>query len=220
MDICLINFPLIVAVLPLKDLYIITIISRSAPFVIVVVAGHGSCCKIFGIWKNRLLSNPFWKLICGILGWVPTRDMFLWLAIFPDTDLMATLVSSDIWLDIWTSSRATAISTTAALEVNLLKSLFDWLLNGQIVWLRKWRLVLRLLLYCSRFPLILIEKTAILMHSLLYKGIIGDELLWWYYIHVTHTKFVDKLCNLLVLLSFPMTESGIRSILKSASGVP
>ena len=41
----LISFPLLVAILPVKSL---TIIARGAPLVLLVVAGHGGCCQIFG----------------------------------------------------------------------------------------------------------------------------------------------------------------------------
>ena len=54
-------------------------------------------------------------------------------------------------------------------------------------------------------PPLWIYNIAIFMHSLLYKGLIGYEIVLWYYIHVTHTKFLDKLCNLLVLLNIQQT---------------
>ena len=50
-------------------------------------------------------------------------------------------------------------------------------------------------------------------------GLIGDELLWWYEIYVTHTKFIDKLRNPIVHLNLPKTESVVRGILKYASDV-
>ena len=48
----------------------------------------------------------------------------------------------------------------------------------------------------------------------------GYELLLWYDIHVTHTKFLDKLRNLLVILNIPQTESGFRNIIKDMSDLP
>ena len=60
----------------------------------------------------------------------------------------------------------------------------------------------------------------VLSRSLLYKRLICYELLLGYDIHVTHTIFFIKLCDLLVLLNIPMTESGAKSILKDASYVP
>ena len=50
--------------------------------------------------------------------------------------------------------------------------------------------------------------------------LITYDILWWYDIHVTHTKFLDKIRNLLVLLNPPKTEYGARNILKYASDVP
>ena len=47
----------------------------------------------------------------------------------------------------------------------------------------------------------------------------GDELLYLYDIHVTQTKFLDKLHNVLVLLNGPKKESGIIIIFKDASDV-
>ena len=58
------------------------------------------------------------------------------------------------------------------------------------------------------------------MRILLYKWLIGDEHLWWYDIHVTHMKFLDKLHDLLVLMDLQETESGVRIILKYVGDVP
>ena len=63
-------------------------------------------------------------------------------------------------------------------------------------------------------------KIAVFSRSLLYKVLKRYEILLLYNIHVTHTKFLDKLCNLLVLLNTPQTESGVRIILKDVSDVP
>ena len=153
--IALIIFSLIMVILPVKPPWTITIISRGAPLVIIVVAGHSGCFNIFGVWNNRLLSYPFWMLVCVILGWVCTIS----------------------------------------------KTFFDKILNGHSLCLRKWRLVLILIIYGSRFLPVWINNIAVFTHRLLYKVRIDDELLWWYEIHVTPTKFLDKLCNLLVLLN-------------------
>ena len=45
----LLNFPLLVAILPLKSSCTLTIIARDAPLLLLVVAGHGGCYQIFGI---------------------------------------------------------------------------------------------------------------------------------------------------------------------------
>ena len=45
----LLNFPFLMAILPVKSPCTLTIIARDAPLVLVVVAGHGGCCQIFGI---------------------------------------------------------------------------------------------------------------------------------------------------------------------------
>ena len=194
--------------------------SRGATYVLLVVAGHGGGCKIFGIWNNRLLSNPFWKLICGLLGWVPTRAISIWPAVFLEMSLFTTLVTSHIWSVRLPSSRANTIYTGAAPEINLLKSLVDQLINVHSVCLRKWGLVLRIFFAVSGFPPLLIHKIAVFSRILLYKEIIGYELLLWYDIRITHTTFLDKLRNSLVLLNSPHTESRVRSILKDESDVP
>ena len=104
-----------------------------------------------------------------------------------------------------TLSRATTFSTAEALEINLLKILFDILVNVHSIFLRRWKLVLRIFFAVNRFPPLWIYNIAVFSPSLLYKGLIGYELLLWYDIHVTHTKFLDKLRNLLVPLNIPRT---------------
>ena len=186
-----------------------------------------SCCCYRSWWlfqdlwylKKRLLSNPLWKLIFGLLRWVTTRASYLWPALFMYMPLLDTLVISQIWLDRWTSSRATTISTTAALEVNLLQCLVNRLLNSHSICLQKWMLFLRLFLACSRFPLLLMDKIVVSTRKLLYKGLVCDEILWWYDTHVTHKRFFYKLRNLLVLLNLPNTGSGFRGILNEAIDV-
>ena len=172
-------FPFLMAILPVKSPYTLTIIARGAPLVLPVVAGHVGCYQIFGIWYNRLLSHPLWKLICGILGWFTTWAISLWPAVFLYMALFTTIVTSYIWPGRWTFYRATTISTVAALEINLLQSLVDWLFNGHSVCLWKWRLVWRLFFACNRFPLLWIHKIAVFLRSLLYKGLIGYEILLW-----------------------------------------
>ena len=166
-------------ILPVKSPCTLTIITIGAPIVLLFVAGHGGCCQIFGIWDNRLLSNPLWNIVGGLLGWVPTRAISLWPAVFLDMALFATLVTSHILPGKLPSSRATNISTSAALEINLCQSFVDRLFNGHSLCLRKWRLVLRLLFAGSRFPPLWIHKIAVFSCSLLYKGLIGYEILLW-----------------------------------------
>ena len=45
----LLNFPLLVAILPVNSPCTLTIIARDASLVILVVAGHDGCYQIFGI---------------------------------------------------------------------------------------------------------------------------------------------------------------------------
>ena len=201
----LITFPLIVEILPVNFPLTITIITRGAPLIILVIVGCDGCFKIFGILNNRIISNPFWKLICGLLGWVATRYSYLWPALFIDMSLLATLVTSHIWLERWPSSRTTTISDVADLEVNLLEILVDLMINGHIVCLLKWMLVLILIISSRRLPPLWIEKSVLFTRSLFYKRLMGDDLIWWYYIYITHTKFLDKLRNLLVLMNPPKT---------------
>ena len=167
------------AILPVKSLCTLNIIARGAPLVLLVVAGHGGCCKIFGIRDNRISSNPFWKLICGLLWCVPTRDISQWPEVFLDMALLNTLVTSYTWPGRWTSSRATIIYTTKDLEIKPIQSLVDWLFNGYSIWLWKWRLVLRLFFACSRFPPLWIHKIVVFSRSLLYKGLVGYEIFLW-----------------------------------------
>ena len=208
------------SILPVKPPCTLTIIAKGAPLVLIVVVGHVVCCHIFGIWDNRLLSNPLWNLICVILWWVPTRSISLWTALFLDVALFTTLLTSYIWTGIWLSSRATNISTATALKINLIQILVYLLFSVHIVCLFNWRLFLRLFSAGIQFPPIWIHKIAVLSCILLYKGVIVYEILFWYDIHITHTKFLDKLRNLLVLMNSPQMESGVRSILKYASNVP
>ena len=73
----LLIFPLLMAILPVKSSCTLTIISRGALLVLLVVAGHGGCRQIFRIRDNILLSKPLWKIVGGLLGWAPTRTIYL-----------------------------------------------------------------------------------------------------------------------------------------------
>lgn len=75
-------------------------------------------------------------------------------------------------------------------------------------------MVFRYTLAGIMFPFLLIDKAVVFMHTLLYKELIVNEILWLYYIYVTNNIFLGKLCNLLLLMHLPMKESGIRSIFK------
>ena len=167
------------AILPVKSPFTLTIIARDAPLVLLVVVGHSGCCKIFGIWDNRLISNQLWKLIYGIIGWVSIRDIYLLPTVFLYTALFTTLMTSYIWPGRWPSSRATNISTTKSLEINLLQSIVDWLFNSHSICLWELWFLLRLFFACSRFPPLWIYKIAVFSRSLLYKGLIGYEILLW-----------------------------------------
>ena len=90
-------FPLSVFKLPVKSPCTMTIISRCAPVVLLVVAGHGGCYQIFGIWINRISSYPFWKLIYWLLGCATIGTISLWPSVFLDMSLIATLVTNYIW---------------------------------------------------------------------------------------------------------------------------
>ena len=158
--IALIILPLIVAILPEKSLCTITIITRGAPLVILVAVGHGVCYKIFGIWNNRLISNPLWNLICGLLEWFTTRPIYLWPEIFLDMSLLDTLVTAPypLQFSLWRLLKSTCF-----------------------------------------------KASLVFLYSLLYKELIGYEILLWYDIHITHMIFLDKFRYLLVLLYIPQT---------------
>ena len=134
--------------------------------------------------------------------------------------LFSTLLTSYIRLVRWPSSRSTTRYTAADLEVILLQSLVDWLLNDHSLWLLNWRLALRPFFSGSRFPPLWVHNIAVITCSLLYKGLISYDILLWYDICVTHTKFLDKIRNLLVLLNIPKTEYGVKFVLRDASEVP
>ena len=51
----LLILPLFMAILPVKYPCTLTIISRGAPLVLLVVVGHGGCYKVFGIKKTGFL---------------------------------------------------------------------------------------------------------------------------------------------------------------------
>ena len=119
----------------------------------------------------------------------------------------------------WLFSRSTTISTATIIEVKLIQSLVYWLINGYSVYPMKQRLAFRNIFVGSRFPPLWIDKIAVFMHSLFYKGHIGDDILCWYDIHVTHMNFLDKISNLLVLMNYPKMLSGVKIILKYVSDV-
>ena len=78
-----------------------TIISRCAPPVLVIVSVHDVCCHIFGVGNNRLIGYPFWEIMFGILGWVPTRTISLWLTVPLDMAILDTLVTYHVLPDRW-----------------------------------------------------------------------------------------------------------------------
>ena len=45
----LLNFPFLMAILPVKSPCTLTIIAIDAPLVLLVVAGRAGCCQVFGI---------------------------------------------------------------------------------------------------------------------------------------------------------------------------
>ena len=133
---------------------------------------------------------------------------------------LAKLVTNQMLLRRWPSSRATTISAVSVPEVNFIQSLVDWIINLHSVCLQKQRLFLIFLFSGGRSPPLLINKVVEFAHSLLHKGIIGNELLWLYVKHVTHTKIIYKLRNLLVLLIYPEKKSVIRLSSKMQESLP
>ena len=76
-------------------------------------------------------------------------------------------------------------------------------------------MILRLLVYGSRFPQILIDKDSVLTHSLLYKKLISDDLLWFYAIQITHRRFIDKVHELLLIINYLKGKYSVIIILKN-----
>ena len=66
-------------------------------------------------------------------------------------------------------------------------------------------MVFILILFISSFSPLRVEKVSVFTLILLnkHKLLIGNELLLLYDILITNTNFLDKLCNLLVILNFP-----------------
>ena len=80
-DLGLLFFPLFMPDLQVIPPCNITIIARSTPCVLVIVAVHSGCCHIFYIWNHRLLGDPFWKLFCWCLGQFYIRTIYIGFAI-------------------------------------------------------------------------------------------------------------------------------------------
>ena len=128
--------------------------------------------------------------------------------------LLTTLMTSHTWSDIRPSNIAIVIYTAAAPKTNLLKFVLDWIFNFQGTCIMDWRLVLRSLLYGSRLRSLWIDMVTISTCSLFQKRLVGDEILSLYDIQVTHTKFLNKLFNLLIFMNLPKMKSWLINILK------
>ena len=122
------------AILIVKSPCTATVIAIGAQLLFVFVAGHGGCWHIFGIWNSRLLGYPLWKLVRGIIVWVPNRSSSVWPAVFLDMAHFAILATSHIWSGRLTSYIDTTISTVWCLEVNFIQSLVEKILNGHSLW--------------------------------------------------------------------------------------
>ena len=129
------------------------------------------------------------------------------------TILISTSFRDTLYFTIWYSSIANNIATLSYHGVKFLSIIFVWLSNWHGLCLQERRLVLIFLLAGSRFPPIWINKVTVFTHSLLYKRLIGYDLLIFYDIQVTYMKFINKIGNLLVPMILPKIKSGIRSIL-------
>ena len=203
------------AILPLKSPWTINIVSRLTTLVLLVVAGHVGCCI------SLISETTYWLMNHNVSSLLAFWDRF---KLEPFTFYLQCLhkqpflpqLKNHIWPSIWPSSRATTVYTVVFFEIYLPQILVNWLLNCHSLWLWELKLVLLLLLYGSRSPLLWIDEVATLMHAILHKGLIGDDLLLFYDVYVTHTHILDKLRNLLLILNFPKTESEIRIISKDA----
>ena len=80
-------------------------------------------------------------------------------------------------------------------------------------------MILRLILTSRGLPTLRVYKVVVFINIFLKKGLIDNNIIRLYDILVTHTKFLDKILNLLVLLNLPETEYRIRVILKYLSNV-
>ena len=166
--------------------------------------------------KIGLLVTRYGRLFLELLDGFPSEPFKFGLQYFCKFPLFPHLLKSHLSGRL-TSSIDTVIYTDVYLEDNLIQILVNWLLYLHCVCLWEQRLVLRLILEGSRFPYLGVYKVMVFTRSLLHKVLIGDDILWLYDVQSIHTKLLDKLYNLLVLLNLPNMESGIRSIFKYVS---
>ena len=89
-------------------------------------------------------------------------------------------------------------------NINFLFSLVQWI-------------ILIFLLAISGFPLIWVNKVVGLVHNILKKGLICNELFILHNILVPYNKVLNKLRNLLNIMNRTENKSGIRNILKGES---
>ena len=53
----------------------------------------------------------------------------------------------------------------------------------------------------------------------MYKELVSDDILWLYVIQITHSKFIDKVHNLLVIMNDLKSKYSVRIILKKLSDI-
>ena len=164
---------------------------------------HGGCLAILHIWNNRLIGDPFWKISCCILGWIPTRTIFIVYVVLFDTSLLPALVTSNAWSGKCIFSITIENYIEATLIINLLHRLVEGLINYHSVRLLEQRLLLIIFFYGIGLPLILFYKAAIFKNIILYKVFLGYYLCKLYDILSTHRKFINKLYNTFVPINHP-----------------
>ena len=215
----MILFPLLVANLPVRTPCNIIIIERNTPSVLIVVVFQGVCCQIFHIYNSRLLSDPFWKIYCWDIRWITTRKKYIGFSINFIWPFFSTLVTSCNWLVRWISTTVIFFTTLADFEIIFIYSIDYWLFNLPSGKIQRQMLILRLLFGISGLPPPWCNNIMLFTHSLLNKGPIGNEILRSHRIIVKNMKFINKLFNLIISMSWSEMEYRIKSILKYVSDI-
>ena len=107
----------------------IVVISVNTPFLLLLVMSQVGCCQIFHIRNNRLINDPFWKLYCWPLIWIPIITISIAFTISFDMTLFATLVKICNWLGRQISHRILVFPTMVDFDISFICSLDNWLFN-------------------------------------------------------------------------------------------
>ena len=127
--------------------------------------------------------------------------------------IFATLVTSYNWLGRWPYSILIAFPFVADIAINLLHIIVDWISNCHSGIHHNYRFIFRNILAINGFPLLWVNNFSVFSQIFLNKLTIGNDIISFRDVFVTHKSFHKKIHNLLVLLSHPEMEFRFRSIL-------